>query len=336
MSEVTYTRKDFTSDIDVRWCPGCGDFNILSTMQTLLPKLGKKKEDIVFISGIGCSSRFPYYMDTYGFHTIHGRAPSIATGVKGANPDLDVWVITGDGDGISIGGNHLIHAIRRNQDIKILMFNNNIYGLTKGQYSPTTAVGTKTGSTPFGSIDYPINPLSLVVGANGGFVARTADNDPKHMAEVFEKAWNHKGAVFVEILQNCVIFNDKVHEEYYGRATRNDTLLYLHDGEPMIFGKEVEKGIFVENGQPVVKELTDDNRDDVFVHSEKDEMGIHAFLLSKLTHPEFPVPVGVFRNISKETYDQLLYQQIDQVKSSQKGSADLEDLLYSGSTWEVE
>lgn len=330
-----YTRKDFTSDNQVRWCPGCGDFNILMAIQTLLPKLGKKKEDFVFISGIGCSSRFPYYMDTYGFHTIHGRAPAISTGVKAANPDLDVWMITGDGDGLSIGGNHLIHSIRRNQNINMLMFNNQIYGLTKGQFSPTSKQGLATGSSPYGSIDYPLNPLATVVAANGGFVARTSDNDPKHMAEVFEAAAKFKGNSFIEILQNCVIFNDKVHEDYYGRGERQANMLYLEDGAPMIFGKAMDQGIMLDGLNPVVVEVTDENRDDILVHNAGAQSQMAAYMLSQMSHPEFPVPVGVLRAVERLTFDELLVNQINEIKAKE-GEGDLHKLFHSGTTWTVD
>ena len=235
------TRKDFASPVAIRWCPGCGDYSILTAMQGVLPTLGIAKEKFAFVSGIGCSSRFPYYMNTYGFHTIHGRAPAVATGVKLANPELQVWVITGDGDALSIGGNHFMHALRRNVDLKIVLFNNRIYGLTKGQYSPTSAQGTISPSTPFGSVDLPLSPLSLAVGAEAGFVARTSHNGVKHMTEVFQAAAAYKGAAIIEVLQNCVIFADDVHAPYYGRDAKKDHLVYLKHGQPMRYGKEQEK-----------------------------------------------------------------------------------------------
>src|SRR3954467_15024519 len=244
--KLKLTKKDLESDQDVRWCPGCGDYAILATVQRTLAQIGIKRENTVFISGIGCSSRFPYYMNTYGFHTIHGRAPAIASGLKITRPELDVWVITGDGDALSIGGNHFIHALRRNMDLKIILFNNRIYGLTKGQYSPTSGVGTVSPSTPYGSVDLPLSPISMALGAEAGFVARTSDNDVKHMGEVFAAAAAYKGAALVEVLQNCVIFADKIHEPYYGRTARQDSLLYLKHGEPMRFGKELEKGLIMD------------------------------------------------------------------------------------------
>lgn len=330
-----YSRADFASDNQVRWCPGCGDFNILMAIQNMLPKTGKKKEDVVFISGIGCSSRFPYYMNTYGFHTIHGRAPAIATGVKTANPDLDVWVITGDGDGLSIGGNHLIHAIRRNQDVKIMMFNNQIYGLTKGQFSPTSQKGITTGSSPYGSVDYPLNPIATAVSANGGFIARTADDDPKHMAEVFEAASKFKGTCFVEILQNCVIFNDKVHEDYYGRKERSERMLYLKDGEPMIFGKDGNKGIVLEGMTPKIVNVTDENRGSILVHNASEEAQLAAYMLAQFAYPDMPIPMGVIRMVSRTTFDQLVTTQIEEVQAKQ-GEGDLHKLFHAGTTWTVE
>jgi 2-oxoglutarate ferredoxin oxidoreductase subunit beta len=326
----TYTRKDFASDVSVKWCPGCGDFNILMAVQSLLPALGKKKEDFCFISGIGCSSRFPYYLGTYGFHTIHGRAPAIASGVKAVNPDLDVWVITGDGDALSIGGNHFIHAIRRNQDLKILLFNNRIYGLTKGQFSPTSAPGTKTGSTPYGSLDYTMNPLGVALAAGATFVARTADNDPKHMGQVLLEAAQHKGTAVVEILQNCVIFNDKVHEDYYGRTSRQDTLLYLEEGKPMVFGKESDKGLGLRGIDPVVGAV-----EQALVHEPTKESPILSQLLAGLEFPDFPVPMGVLRKVQKPAFHELLVDQIEQIQAKE-GKGSLEKLFQSGTTWDVE
>ena len=326
------TRKDFASPTAIRWCPGCGDYSILSTMQGLLPSLGIPRENFVFVSGIGCSSRFPYYMNTYGFHTIHGRAPAIATGVKLTNPDLQVWVITGDGDALSIGGNHFIHAIRRNMDLKIILFNNKIYGLTKGQYSPTSGVGTVSPSTPFGSVDLPLSPISVAVGAEAGFVARTSDNDVKHMAEVFAAAAAYKGAAVVEVLQNCVIFADKIHEPYYGRPSRQDTLLNLKHGQPLRFGKELEKGLVMDKLQIKVKENPSES--EVLVHDEKESSGALAFYLSRLSHPEFPVPVGVFRNLERPSYFEAMKSQIDRAQTA--NPPNLGKLFNSGSTWVVE
>ncbi|MCL9779823.1 2-oxoacid:ferredoxin oxidoreductase subunit beta [Vibrio sp. S4M6] len=302
MNQPVLNRKDFVSDQEVKWCQGCGDFNVLKTMQSVLAKTGKTKHNTVFVSGIGCSSRFPYYMDTYGFHTIHGRAPTIATGVKTVNPELDVWVVTGDGDALSIGGNHFIHAIRRNQDIKILLFNNEIYGLTKGQYSPTSAQGCVSKSTPTGSVDYPLRPLTVAAAANASFIARTSDNDPKHMTAVFEAAASHKGCAVIEILQNCVIFNDKVHDPYNGPKQRKDNLLYLEDKQPMLFGKD--KALKLSGLTPTV---TDGNDDAVLVHDTNTSDTSLAYMLANLSYPDYPVPVGIFHQSHRTTYDQLIH-----------------------------
>lgn len=326
------TRKDFASPVAIRWCPGCGDYSILTAVQGVLPTLGIPKENFVFVSGIGCSSRFPYYMNTYGFHTIHGRAPAVATGVKLANPDLQVWVITGDGDALAIGGNHFIHALRRNVDLKIILFNNRIYGLTKGQYSPTSAVGTVSPSTPFGSVDQPLSPVSLALGAEASFVARTSDNDVKHMTEVFAAAAAHKGTALIEVMQNCVIFADKVHEPYYGRQTKQDNLLYLKDGEPLRFGKENDKGLVLDGLGLAVKENPADG--EVVVHDVKDPSGTLPFLLSRFTHPDYPVPVGIFRQVERPTFHDAAKAQVDAAKA--KTPADLGKLFNSGSTWTVE
>jgi len=326
------TRKDFASTVPNRWCPGCGDYSILTAVQGVLPTLGIPREKFVFVSGIGCSSRFPYYMNTYGFHTIHGRAPAIATGVKLANPDLQVWVITGDGDALSIGGNHFIHALRRNVDLKIILFNNRIYGLTKGQYSPTSAVGTISPSTPLGSVDQPLSPLSLALGAEAGFVARTSDNDVKHMTDVFAAAAAYKGTALVEVMQNCVIFADDVHEPYYGRATKQDTLLYLKHGQPMRFGKELEKGLVLKGLGLEAK--TNPGEGEVVLHDEKEKSGTLGFLLSRLTYPDYPVPVGVLRNVERPTFHDAAHQQVKAAKA--KTPPSLEKLFNSGSTWVVE
>jgi 2-oxoglutarate/2-oxoacid ferredoxin oxidoreductase subunit beta len=258
--EEKQSKKDFVTSNDVRWCPGCGDYAILNSLQRTLPELGIPKENYVVVSGIGCSSRFPYYMNTYGFHTIHGRAPTVATGVKVANPDLSVWMITGDGDGLSIGGNHLMHVLRRNVNINILLFNNRVYGLTKGQYSPTSPVGTKTKTTPMGSIDNPLNPILFALGAEATFIARTIDTNPKHMMETFKAAHEHQGVSFIEILQNCVIFNDKTWDPVYGRENRDNNLLHLEAGQPMVFGKEEKKGIVWNGSQPEIISLGDSAR----------------------------------------------------------------------------
>lgn len=326
------TRKDFASPSAIRWCPGCGDYSILSTMQGLLPTLGLPRENFVFVSGIGCSSRFPYYMNTFGFHTIHGRAPAIATGVKLSNPKLQVWVITGDGDALSIGGNHFIHALRRNMDLKIILFNNKIYGLTKGQYSPTSGVGTVSPSTPMGSVDLPLSPISMAIGAEAGFVARTSDNDVKHMAEVFAAAAAYKGTALVEVLQNCIIFADKIHEPYYGRPTRPDTLLYLKHGQPLRYGKELEKALVLD--KLAIKTKENPAESEVLIHDEKEATGALAFHLSRLSHPEYPVPVGVFRNVERPSYADAMRAQIDSAVA--KNPPSLENLFNSGSTWTVD
>ncbi len=332
---LNLTRKDFISDQEVRWCPGCGDYAILAQMQNVLPKLNIPLENYVFVSGIGCSSRFPYYMNTYGFHTIHGRAPAIATGLKAHRPDLSVWVVTGDGDGLSIGGNHIIHALRRNIDLKILLFNNRIYGLTKGQYSPTSEIGKKTKSTPQGSIDYPLNPLTLALGVEASFVARTIDTDVKHMAEVFEAAGRHKGTAFVEILQNCVIFNDGAFAEVSEKETRDEYSLKLVEGQALIFGKNRNKGIRLKGFKPEVIEFDPANPpSDLMVHASRLEDPTYATFLSRMESPAFPVPLGVFRAIEKPTYEDMLQHQIDESVVTQ-GKGDLEKLLNSGETWRV-
>lgn len=337
MSEnPVYKKKDFVSDQEVRWCPGCGDYSILAAIQMVMPKTGRKKEDMVFVSGIGCSSRFPYYMDTYGLHTIHGRAPAVATGLKTHNPNLDVWVITGDGDGLSIGGNHFIHAVRRNLDINIILFNNEIYGLTKGQYSPTSQQGLITKSTPYGSIDRPFSPASLSIGAESTFFARTNDVDLKHMQSVFLAAAQHKGTSVVEVLQNCVIFNDAVHEPVVGRSVRDDSTLNLEHGKPMLFGKDKDKGIILDGVTPKVAKIGENGvtESDILVHDEKSNDNTLAYFLSRFKHPAFPVPMGVFRAVEAPVYDAEVQKQVDSVVEK-KGKGDMAALLKSGDTWEV-
>ncbi|RMH70343.1 MAG: 2-oxoacid:ferredoxin oxidoreductase subunit beta [Gemmatimonadetes bacterium] len=329
--------KDFASDQTVRWCPGCGDYAILSAIQKTLPKVGVPRENTVIVSGIGCSSRLPYYMNTYGFHTIHGRGATIATGIKLANPELMVWLVTGDGDSISIGGNHLIHLLRRNVNINVLLFNNEIYGLTKGQYSPTSKQGVVTKSTPFGSLDEPFRPTSLALSAEAAFVARTMDKDVKHMSQMIERCAQHTGTSFLEIFQNCVIFNDGVFEPLTNKATRPDTVLYLEHGKPMIFGQNRQKGIRLLDGTPDVVDLSTGELglDDLWIHDEKDPDPARAFILSRMgQHPDLPTPVGVFRNVPRPTYEELLIDQIEMVKA-QKGKGDLKSLFYSGDVWEV-
>lgn len=326
-----YKKKDFVSDQEVRWCPGCGDYAILAAVQLAMTKIGKKKEDIAFISGIGCSSRFPYYMDTYGMHTIHGRAPAFASGLKIHNPDLSVWVITGDGDGLSIGGNHLIHAIRRNVDLKIILFNNEIYGLTKGQYSPTSQPGLVTKSTPYGSIDRAFTPAQLAMGAGATFFARTIDTDPKHMQDVFLAASEHKGAALIEVMQNCVIFNDKVHDQFTNRQTRDDHTVRLEHGQPLVFGKDKDKGVTLNGFKPSVTSVGEDTSN-LITHDETDDN--LALLLSRFAAPELPLPLGVLRKVSAPVYDAEVQTQLQQVREK-KGEGKMQSLLESGDTWTV-
>ncbi|HHF2851972.1 TPA: 2-oxoacid:ferredoxin oxidoreductase subunit beta [Vibrio diabolicus] len=327
MTTKVLNRKDFASDVEVKWCRGCGDFNVLKTMQSVLARLGRTKENTVFISGIGCSSRFPYYLDTYGFHTIHGRAPAIATGVKASNPELDVWVVTGDGDALSIGGNHFIHAIRRNQDIKILLFNNAVYGLTKGQFSPTSEQGFISKSSPEGSPDQALKPLALAASAGATFIARTSDNDPTHMTMVLEAVAAHSGTAVVEILQNCVIFNDKVHEPYNGPANRSEHLLYLSDNEPLLFGKTHSKALI---NRGFGFEIVESEAPNLLLHSSQCEESYYAYALANLSYPDFPVPVGVFRSVTRPTFDQVIRHQKHQA-TLKYGQGDLTELLKQNS-----
>ena len=334
------TKKDFESDQDVRWCPGCGDYSILAQTQKTMPNFGVVKEKIVFISGIGCSGRLPYYMNTYGFHTIHGRAATIATGLKAARPDLMVWVITGDGDALSIGGNHLIHAMRRNVDMKMIMFNNRIYGLTKGQASPTSPIGKKTKSTPLGTIETPIIPLNLVAAAEASFIARSVDTHSEHLQEMMQRAGEHSGAAFLEVLQNCNIFNDGAWRDFTDKSVKEDRMLVLKHGEPMIFGAEKNKGIRLNGLQPEVVTIGENGITvaDLWVHDETDPDATRTQILSRMWWPDFPVPVGVFRRVPRPTHDQLLVEQINGAKAARaaKGPVDLQKLLASGETWTVE
>ncbi len=336
--EIKLTAKDLSSDQDVRWCPGCGDYSILAQVQRTFPEIvGIKKENIIWISGIGCSSRFPYYMSTYGFHGIHGRAPAIATGVKVSRPDLSVWVATGDGDLLSIGGNHFIHTCRKNVDLKILLFNNRIYGLTKGQYSPTSELGKKTKTSPFGSVDYPFNPVSLALGAEATFVARALDRDPKHLQQMIKRAADHKGTAFIEIYQNCSIFNDGAFEILTDKTTKDDNVLYLENSKPLVFGKEKNKGIKLDGASPVIVELSDGKNSvsDLLVHDEFDPSPVRSTILAHLTDdPAFPTPVGVFRQVFKPTVDENIENQIRDV-TNMKGAGDIEKVLFNGNTWEV-
>jgi 2-oxoglutarate ferredoxin oxidoreductase subunit beta len=339
MSDTTVpltTKKDWSSDQEVRWCPGCGDYSILTAVQMLMPELGVRRESTVFVSGIGCSSRFPYYMNTYGMHSIHGRAPAIATGLATARPDLDVWVVTGDGDALSIGGNHLIHCLRRNVNLTILLFNNQIYGLTKGQYSPTSELGKVTKSTPFGSVDHPFNPVSLALGAEAGFVARTHDLDRKHMMEVFRRAHEYRGASFVEIYQNCNVFNDGAFEQITAKEARSHMLIPLEHGKPVRFGPDGEKCVVLDGqGHARIADVAEVGEDAVLVHDEaRPDPGL-AFMLSRLSHgPYEPTPIGVFRAVERADYGSLTQQQLLDAQA-QRGPGDLASLLASGATWQV-
>ncbi|MEK9135529.1 MAG: 2-oxoacid:ferredoxin oxidoreductase subunit beta [Bacteroidota bacterium] len=333
---VKLTIKDFQSDQDVRWCPGCGDYSILAQVQRVLPDLPHKKEDYVVVSGIGCSSRFPYYVDTYGIHGIHGRATAIASGVKIANPKLNVWVATGDGDGLSIGGNHMIHMLRRNLNIKVALFNNEIYGLTKGQYSPTSRIGQITKSTPTGVIDNPFVPVSLALGANATFVARSMDRDPKHLQEMVRRADKHQGSAFLEIYQNCNVFNDGAFFTWTEKDSRDTTVVYLEHGKPLVFGKQKEKGIRLNGFTPEVVNTTEGKYsvNDLLVHNEQDST--LAFILANMIHdPELPRAMGVFLAIDRTPYEELVQQQIAKAKAK-KGEGDLQKLLDGDETWVIQ
>tara|TARA_B100000029_G_scaffold501463_1_gene574912 strand:+ start:25624 stop:26640 length:1017 start_codon:yes stop_codon:yes gene_type:complete len=327
-------KKDFVSDQDVRWCPGCGDYSILAQTQKTMPDLDIPKEKIVFVAGIGCSSRFPYYMDTFGFHTIHGRAPAIASGIKVSNPDLSVWVITGDGDALSIGGNHLIHLLRRNLDMNIILFNNEIYGLTKGQYSPTSEFGKKTKSSPFGSLDRPFNPISLALGANSTFVSRTIDTNTLHLQDSLKQAHYHKGTSFVEVYQNCLIYNDGAFSHLSDKSVKDDNILDLKHNEPMIFGKELDKGIRLEGFKAkVVKIGKNIAKEDILVHNQHDRD--LAGLLANFTEDEsLPTPLGVIYTDNQPRYEELMIEQINLAKEK-LGEGDLQKLISGTDTWEV-
>jgi 2-oxoglutarate ferredoxin oxidoreductase subunit beta len=334
-TKSTLTAKDFASDQDVRWCPGCGDYSILAQVQRVMPTINVPHENIVFVAGIGCSSRFPYYMSTYGFHGIHGRAAAIASGLKLSRPELSVWVTAGDGDLLSIGGNHLIHTLRKNIDINILLFNNRIYGLTKGQYSPTSEHGKITKSSPYGTVDHPFYPVSLALGSYGTFVARTLDRDPKHMQEVITRGHAHKGTSFIEIYQNCNIFNDGAFELLTEKETKPDNVVVLEHGKPLVFGKENDKGIKLDGFKPVVVSLKDGKHsiNDLLVHNEKSRE--LAFILSELTdYPGYPTPIGVFLDIERSTYGDEMTRQIDNT-IKKEGKGNLEELLFSGNMWEI-
>jgi len=326
---------DFASDQDVRWCPGCGDYSVLAQMKKMLPSLGVPPERIVFVSGIGCSSRFPYYMNTYGVHSIHGRAPAVATGLKSARPDLQVWVITGDGDALSIGGNHLLHCLRRNVDLNIVLFNNRIYGLTKGQYSPTSPLGKVTKTTPLGSIDNPLHPLSIAIGCEATFVARSIDVHIQHLGMVLKRAAEHQGTAFVEVYQNCNVFNDGAWEYATSRETKSDSIIELEHGKPLVFGRDRRKGIRLNGLEPEVVELGGDvTEQDLLVHDERSPEPSLAYLLSRMRYPEFPEPIGVLRAVDKPVYDVELNRQVERARHA-KGPASLDALFHAGETWTV-
>jgi 2-oxoglutarate ferredoxin oxidoreductase subunit beta len=334
---VKLTRKDMQSKSEVRWCPGCGDYAVLATVQRLLPELGVARENMAFISGIGCSSRFPYYMETYGMHTIHGRAPALATGLKVARPDLDVWVVTGDGDSLAIGGNHTLHMLRRNPNLKVLLFNNRIYGLTKGQYSPASMQGMVTKSSPMGAVDHPVSPLSFALGCDASFVARAIDVDAKGLYEVLQKAHAHKGTAYIEILQNCVVFNDGAWFDIRdNKDTKPKAQLILVDKQPMLFDNG-KKGLgFDRNGmKPFVIDLEAEpgRKGEVLVHDETDPSGMMAHVLAGLSYPQFPVPLGVLRRHTRATYEDMVGDQ--NKKAAEKGIGDLKKLIYSGDLWDV-
>jgi 2-oxoglutarate ferredoxin oxidoreductase subunit beta len=337
MSDYNYTIKDFKSENEVRWCPGCGDYAIMNAVQKTMAGLGIAREKFAVISGIGCSSRFPYYMSTYGFHTIHGRATAVASGVKCANPELSVWVITGDGDGMAIGGNHFIHLIRRNIDLNVILFNNQIYGLTKGQYSPTSARGVKTKTSPYGTIEDAFNPGQLVIGAGGNFFARTIDGNVKMTQDVLEAAEKHKGTSIIEALQNCVIFNNGVHNAITDPAFRADRQLILEQGKPMLFGENMDKGIIFRKGKLEVAKVGENGitLDDILVHDAYDDNSILQLALIKMNAPEFPMAFGVIRAVEAPAYDQEMEAQIKMVQANRKITC-MDELLQSGNTWRVE
>jgi len=339
-AEKKYTSKDFSSDQEVRWCPGCGDYSILKQVQSVMPEIGVDRENIVFISGIGCSSRFPYYMNTYGMHSIHGRAPAIASGLKVANPDLSVWVITGDGDALSIGGNHLIHMLRRNFDLNILLFNNEIYGLTKGQYSPTSPAGKVTKSTPMGSVDHPFNPLALAAGADGTFIARAMDRDPKHLRSILKDANDHKGTSLIEIYQNCNVFNDGAFEVFTDKSSKLQSTVFVEHDKPMVFGENNELGIVLEGAKPHVVNLEEEglSPNDLWIHDKYDEYKssvlIRCFDNPETTENSLPRPFGVFYQKNRDVYEELLHAQINR-SIEMKGEGNLDDLLKGQNTWQI-
>ncbi len=332
---VKLTAKDFASDQDVRWCPGCGDYSILNQVKKVLADLGVARENVVFVSGIGCSSRFPYYMNTYGMHSIHGRAIAVACGLKCARPELSVWVATGDGDALSIGGNHFLHAIRRNFDINILMFNNRIYGLTKGQYSPTSELGKKTKTSPDGTVEHPLHAISVAIGAEATFAARTVDMLPKHLGDTILRAAQHKGTSFVEIYQDCNIFNHGAFDYATDKNAKPENTIELEHGKPLVFGKNRDKGIRLHGLDPEVVTLGNGvTEDDLLFHDEKAPQPSLAYLLSRMHYPQFPEPIGVFRAVERETYEELLSAQVS-AAMAKRGEQGLETLLNEGDTWEV-
>jgi len=334
-STLTLTKKDLASDQEVRWCPGCGDYAILSAAQQVFAELGIPRERFVVVSGIGCSSRFPYYMNTYGFHTVHGRAPSIATGIKLTRPDLSVWIVTGDGDALSIGGNHIIHLMRRNLDVNVMLFDNRIYGLTKGQYSPTSELGKTTKSSPYGSVDRPFNVLRLALGAGATFVARSVDVYTSHLKQTLARAHGHRGTSFVQIYQNCNIFNDGAFEQVRDKGTRDDNVLHLEHGKPLVFGKNRDRGIrFTGCYQPEVVKLGNGvTEDDLLVHDEDGPLG-YVIMLATMQPPEMPAPIGVLRRVERPTLDAGVHEQIARV-TEERGKGDLRSLLESAGSWKV-
>lgn len=335
--EPKLTAKDFVTDQEVRWCPGCGDYSILKQVQTVMPELGLKKEEIVFISGIGCSSRFPYYMETFGMHSIHGRATAVASGLKATRPDLSVWIVTGDGDALSIGGNHLIHLLRRNFDVNVLMFNNEIYGLTKGQYSPTSPLGKVAKSTPMGSVDHPFNPLALCLGADSTFVARSMDRDPIHLREVLKRAHEHKGTSMVEIYQNCNVFNDGAFEVFTEKGTKKENTLFVQQGKPLIFGENGSKGIKLDGFKPVVVDMATASANELWIHDETDQVKANIlvrFFGNPASHGALPRPFGVFYKEDRFCYENAMNQQIQEAIAT-KGKGDLDAIIRGKNTWTI-
>lgn len=334
---VALTSKDFVTDQEVRWCPGCGDYSILKQVQTVMPELGLKREEIVFVSGIGCSSRFPYYMETFGMHSIHGRATAVASGLKATRPELSVWIVTGDGDALSIGGNHMIHLLRRNFDVNVLLFNNEIYGLTKGQYSPTSPIGTVAKSTPMGSVDHPFNPLALCLGADSTFVARSMDRDPIHLREMLKRAHQHKGTSLLEIYQNCNVFNDGAFEVFTEKGTKKLNTLFLENGKPLVFGEKADKGIKLDGYKPVVVDLADVSVNDLWIHNENDRDKANMlvrFFDNQIAENSLPRPFGVFYQENRFCYEDAMNAQIDEAIAL-KGKGNLDELLKGRNTWTI-